>query len=344
MNIIEALSFTNSNSFNDQILNIQYDLLNESKINFDSFSNNLNITNIDNDQIIIIPQMKQIIDNMPICFKYKMYYKSIIDRYLYYYNNDFKLLNCNYFDNIEIRKNQLLFPNNFYFYFRFILKFKNEHLKRVCNFFLKILKIQTNNPNLNFIGITIPKRIKLAKKKIIYKRIILFINYLYINKNFKNLLIFELIFKFNAHIGGIAKMKLKDISKGYIGIHVKNKGIFFYKDIQCYKRLKEYASKLNLKMNNYIFIENNSKNLKSEINKINRNFNNTIKRSNLFSDLNLPRQTSEIFRENNIFGHINIKLNEKENGKKKLKNIVKINFHMKMKKNNYNKIFKYIII
>ena len=37
-------------------------------------------------------------------------------------------------------------------------------------------------------------------------------------------------------------------------------------------------------------------------------------------------------------------MEEKENGKKKLKNIVKINFHMKMKKNNYNKIFKYIII
>ena len=114
--------------------------------------------------------------------------------------------------------------------------------------------------------------------------------------NIKNLLIFELIYKFNAHIGGILRMKVGDISKGFIPIYQKNNGILYFKENNCYKRIQKYIRLFRLKSNDFLFHNANIEHINKSINKINKSFNSLIKDSNFFDDLKMKKKTSEVFR------------------------------------------------
>lgn len=284
------------------------------------------------------------INESKISLKYKTFYINLFNKYFkYFYDINFSDFTSHPIENFEIRKSEALFPNNFYFYFKFILKYKNQYLKRLCYFTLNILKKIRKEPELDYTGIHFPKIKKIIKKQISYEKIKLFTTYLYSHNDFKNLLIFEMIYKFNAHIGGIAKMSLNDISNGYITIHSKQKGDFIYKDIKCYKRLKNYISEKQLNNHNFIFIEKNDKNnLKTSINKINKNFNKLVKNSDIFSDINGIKKTSEIFRIpnfvdcNTIIGNNNL---FKNSGLKQ----TKTNFLMEKRKKIYNKIYNEVL-
>ena len=187
-----------------------------------------------------------LIDQTSISNKSKYYYKSLFNKYFNFYE---KICKTNFQNDclIEIRKNEIFFPNNFYYFFKYILQYKNEHLKRICYFILKILRKYANNLELDFTGVKFDKRKSQEKKEIPPKNIEKYIKFLYDKKDIKNLLVFELIYKFNAHIGGIAEMTPEDIKKGNIAIHIKNLGKYYFKEHRCYKKLKRYIKSIRIK-------------------------------------------------------------------------------------------------
>ena len=219
----------------------------------EDFNNNIeHIIESNNHTNLILNQIFQIIDGSNISQKYKIYYKNLFRKYIQYFSFELPKI-C--LDNINIVLNQkdILFPNNMYYYFKYNLNYKNEHLNRVCFFYIKILRKLKNDYKLDFINIKFYQRELLKKIEIKREKIEKFINFLFKKNEIQNLLIFELIYKFNGHIGGIAKMTVKDISKGFISIYQKNNGLLYFNENKCYKRFKKYIRRNRLKNNDYLF-------------------------------------------------------------------------------------------
>ena len=173
-----------------------------------------------------LEQIYKIIEKFNISHKYELYYKSLFKKYVHYFFLNFSNINEN---DIILNKNDIFFPNNIYYYFKKILGFKTEHLNRTCHFIIKILRKFKNDYELNFIDIKFFKRNSIKKDEIQIEKVEKFINFLYKKNDFHNLLIFELIYKFNGFIGGIAKMKVTDISKGLLRQFIlKNNNPFFF--------------------------------------------------------------------------------------------------------------------
>ena len=342
MNINESFFSQSYECFNDSILANKVESISHIFPPLDCHNITLNKSSTDFESSYFINNMKSIINNSNISYNYKEYYNKLIDKYFEYYKMKFNSLNFDSYDNIELKKNDIGFPNNFYFYFKFILKFKDEHLNRVCNFILKIIKQIKNSPEIKYIGIIFHKRKKTTKLPINNEKIKLFINYLYSKKDLKNLLIFELIYKFNANIGAIAKMRYNDLANKLIKIKIKQKGECLFKDVKCYSRLKRYIQKKKLKFNDFIFIDNNNINKKISINKINRIFNKVIKSSKVFNVLNYPKQTSEMFRIPGYFPLKHISKTYLKREDKEYENI-KGTFLFEKRKKMFNNIIKEVL-
>ena len=290
-----------------------------------------------NDFFPYLEQINKILEKLNISHKYEVYYKSLFKKYVQYFFLNFSNINEN---DIILNKNDIFFPNNIYYYFKKILCFKTEHLNRTCHFFIKILRKFKNDYELNFIDIKFFKRNSIKKYEIQVEKIEKFINFLYNKNDFHNLLIFELIYKFNGFIGGIAKMKVSDISNGLISIYQKNNGLLFFKEIACYKRLRQFILKNKIKSKDYIFHNGNDENINKYINKISKKFNFRIKESKIFDDLKTKRKSSEIFRLFRFFDFIQKQRFEDKEKQVPIKKILDKNNILIKRINIFNKIFK----
>ena len=237
----------------------------------------------------------KIIEDTKISCKYKLYYKNLFNKYFNFFSDKFESVDENA-TQIILNKNDIFFPNNIYYYFKYILNYKTENLNRACFFCIKILRRLKNDNELNYFNVKFNKRNIKKKIDLPKKKIQKFIQFLLNKNDIKIILIFELIYKFNAHIGGIVRMKVKDISKGFIPVYQKNNGILYFKEKNCYKHIKKYISQFRLKRKDFLFHRGNIENINKSINQFTKSFNNLIKNSNVFDDLNIKKKTSEIFR------------------------------------------------